>query len=268
MGILDLFSRAPQPQTQAPVNPNNQPFNPNGAPVPQAQTVQTVQLAGTSNQHVANNPLVPNENNTQQQLDPNTGKPLAIDPPMSKFADFFKVTPSNDANKPPSFELNPETFNAQLAQMDFASEAFTPELSAEILKGGPEAIKAMTTVMNQVGRNSFAKAAQFTSKATEFGYTQSKKSIATDLPSQLRKQATVSSLYDVHPNLRNPAVQPLVEMTTANLVEKYPNATPGEIQNLLVEYFDGVGGLFSRPEDPNTISQQNKSAGYDFSNFA
>lgn len=269
MSILDLFGRAPQAQTQAPANPTNQPFNPNAAQNPGvgAQTpTPTVQLAGLSPNANAN-PLIPNDNNSIVPMDPATGKPLAADPPMSKFKDFFTVTPSNDKTQQPSFNLDPEKFSATVAQMDFASDAFTPELSAQILKGGEEAIQAMALVMNKVGRNAFAKAAEFTTKATEFGYTQSKKSISADLPSQLRKQATVSSLYDAHPNLRNPAVQPLVESATANLVEKYPNATPDEIQGLLVEYFDGVGSLFTRPDTPQTVQQRNKAASTDFSNF-
>lgn len=273
MSILDtLFGRAPQAQTAPPQNPQNQPFNPNGAPAPQSPTVPVTQIGGLQNQNQPTpgsqtNTLVPNSSNTPVQLDPATGQPLAADPPMSKFKDFFSITPSTDAAKPPSFNLNPETFQAQLAQMDFASEAFTPELSAQILKGGDEAIKAMMTIMNQVGRNSFAKAAQFTTKATEFGFNESKKSIHADLPSQLRKQATVSSLYEAHPNLRNPAVQPLVESATANLVEKYPNATENEIQSLLVEYFDGVGSLFTREPTQQSQREKAKAASTDFSSF-
>lgn len=262
MTILDtLFGRAPQSQTQPPVSPTNQPFNPNGAPAPTGQTtVPVVNLAGT-------NPLVPNATNTPTQLDPNTGKPLQSDPPMSKYKDVFTITPSDDKTQQPSFSLDPEKFSQTLAQMDFASDAFTPELSAQILKGGEEAIQAMALVMNKVGRNAFAKAAEFTTKATEFGYTQSKKSIATDLPLQLRKQSAVQSVYEAHPGLNNPATKPLVDSMTANFTEKYPNATPAEIQGLLVDYFDGLAGQITRPQTPQSQAEMNRAAASDFSSF-
>lgn len=272
MSVLDrLFGRAPQAQTQAQVDPNNQPFNPNGAPAPGAQTIQTVNLAGTNpnpNANVQSNTLIPNNNNTPVHLDPNTGKPLNSDPPMSKFGDVFTLTPSNSNTQQPSFNLDPEKFNATVAQMNFADGVFTPELSAQILKGGEEAVQALQLAMNQVGRKAFAKAAEFTTKATEFGFNESRKSIATDLPSQMRRQSATQSIYEAHPGLNNPATKPLVDTMTANFADKYPNATPAEIQGLLVEYFDGVGSLFTKPQTIQSARDQSKAAASDFSSFA
>lgn len=230
MSIFDIFRSAPTQQQQA---PNQQ---------------QQQQTQVQNNQHVNNNPTIPNDNNQQQRIDPNTKK--VEESPMDKFKDAFKIDPNQAGKDEPLFNLDPAKFQENVSKLDF-TKSLKPEDLQAISKGGDEAVQAFARVLNKVGQESFAAAAQFSAKLTESGVHHSRESLMKDLPSHIRRQSAANELFQNNPALRNPAAQPLIEAMQANFEKKFPNASTSEINQMVGEYFSGLSGLFTKPDDPN-----------------
>lgn len=148
--------------------------------------------------------------------------------------------------------------------MDFAKSVNREDL-AKIAQGGESAIEALGNVLNTLGREVFAQSAQFSSYMTDSGYQSASKVIDSGLPGAIKKQLTEQHLYQANPRLKDPALQPMIGALQTQFSQKYPNASPQEIESLVTQYMTEVVGAAFTKEEP--ASKQQAAAAPDFSSF-
>ena len=229
------------------------------APEQAQQQPQQQQPNSAGNQHIQNNPTVPNASNSPQQLP----SPQNPDPqsPVANFNDLWKMesTPQNQA---PNFKIDPQQLANVSSKLNFANSVSQDDL-AKITAGGDEAVGALMNVLNAFGRNIFSTSAQFSSHMTESGYASAQQAIDRGLPSIVNQQLGRNELFQSNPKLRDPALQPLV-MAVQNQVQQYPNASPSEINSMVEQYMQHVGSTFAKDAP---VQKNAQSANFDFANF-
>lgn len=224
---------------------------------PQQQAPQQQAQPGAQN-----NPTVPNQSNTpqqQQQVDGTGGGS-----PNNNFADLWKMEPAQQASQGPNFKLNPQQLQTAVSSMDFAKNVSQEDMQ-KIFAGGQDAMQAFSNVLNQFGRNLFSTNAQFSSNLVESGYNASQQSLQSGLPSMVKKQFSQQELFQANPKLRDPALQPLVLAIQSQITEKFPSASPSEVNSMVEQYFNKtVAGAFTQ-DTPQ--QQQSGPRNDDFSSF-
>ncbi len=227
------------------------------------QPEQQAQQQPVGNSHIQNNPMIPDNTNTpahqQTAENPNPESPL------DKFNDLWKMEPTQ-GNQAPNFRIDPEQLGKVTSQMDFSRSVSQQDLE-QIVNGGEEAVGALMNVLNGVGRQIFSMNAQFTSHMTEQGYSTAQQAIDAGLPNLVKKQFSQNELFQSNPKLKEPALQPLVMAIQSQVAQKYPNATPSEVNAMVDQYFTEVVGKSFTKEDPKAQSQAASSANFDFSSF-
>lgn len=242
MSVFDLFTK-PAPQQQ------------------QQQVQQTNQQQVS--QHAENNPTVPNSTNTPTQT-PSAGEPNPQSP-NAQFQELWTIG-NQQPNQQPNFQINPEQLQKTAGQLNFA-KSVNPEDLAKVAAGGEEAVNAMVNILNTVGREVFSVNAHFASNMTEAGYQNAQKAISTGLPTLVNKQLSQNELFASNAKLRDPALQPLVRAIQSQITEKYPNATPSEVNSMVNDYFTKtVAGAFA-PAQSQQADQNSQNSNYDFSSF-
>lgn len=206
------------------------------------------------------NPTVPNQSNTvQQQPTPQDPNPQS---PNVNFGELWKMEPTQQPQAP-NFKLDPQQLSQVSNNINFARAVNKDDLG-KIVQGGEEAVGALMNVLNSVGREIFSTNAQFTSHMTESGYNTAQRAIDTGLPNLVKKQFTQNDLFQANPKLREPALQPLVMAIQSQISQKYPNASPTEVNSMVSQYFTEVVGKSFAPEEKPQSKQDNS---FDFSSF-
>lgn len=227
------------------------------------QPEQQAQQQPAGNSHIQNNPMIPDNTNTpQQQQSADNPNPES---PLDKFNDLWRMEPTQ-GNQAPNFRIDPQQLGKVTSQMDF-SRSVSQEDLAQIVNGGEEAVGALMNVLNGVGRQIFSMNAQFTSHMTEQGYSTAQQAIDAGLPNLVKKQFSQNELFQSNPKLKEPALQPLVMAIQSQVAQKYPNATPSEVNAMVDQYFTEVVGKSFSKEDPKAQSQAASNANFDFSSF-
>lgn len=234
-----------------------------GKPQQPVQQQQQMPQQQQSNPHVANNQTVPGTAaNPAQTTAGNPGEQTQS--PNDKFAKLWDTAPKQ-GEAAPNFKINPEQLKQVTSGMDF-SRSINREDLAKVAQGGEEAVAALSSILNNFGKELFNTNAQFTSHMTESGYNTAAQLINRDLPSAVTKQMSAQELYTQNPKLRDPALQPLVSALQHQFSSQHPNATAQEINSLVTEYLGGtVAGAFAKPEP--APKQGGNNAQSDFSGF-
>ena len=231
---------------------------------PADQNQQQSQPQPPQNQHVQGNPTIPNNTNTPEQIP----TPTNPDPksPNAEFQDLWKMEPTQQ-NQAPNFRIDPKQLSQVTGNMDFSKSVSRDDL-AKIVQGGEEAVGALVSVLNSVGREIFSTNAQFSSHMTEAGYNTAQQAINQGLPNLVKKQFTQNELFAANPKLRDPALQPLVMAIQSQITQKYPNASAGEVNGMVDKYFnDVVAKSFNKDGQGQPQNQSGSVANYDFSSF-
>lgn len=267
MGIMDLFRGAPA----APAANNQQ----QGQQQPSAQQ---------PNQHVQNNPLVPNNQNTiPPQQDP--ANPGIETTPLDKFKDLWHIDPNtpNAQSNPnaPLIQLDQAKLAEQVKQMDF-TKSVSPELFQQALGGGDNAVQALSQIVNTVAQQAVAQALVGSSMVSEGAVKKYGANLRTELPGLLKQQSMMDQRRSLNPALSNPAFEPMVRVVEQRMREKYPDATPTELTQQVSSYFDEFAAATNAPKTAEEQKQQqaakskddvdwdaymNKDAGFDITRF-
>jgi hypothetical protein len=64
----------------------------------------------------------------------------------------------------------------------------------------------------------------------------------------MRQQNSRSKVFEDNPAFSNPAIAPLIEAQVAQLANKYPKATPAELNGMAKEYLAGMAALINPPK--------------------
>ncbi len=188
------------------------------------------------------------------QTDNNGVVPAQTDPgsPLDKHAKIWE-TPDTSKDTPPAglFDnVDPNKVMESARKVDF-SKSLTPELLAKIQSGGQEATAALAQSLNSVAQTVYAQSAMATTKIVEQALAKQQEQFNAQLPQLLKSHSTQENLLAANPLLANPAIQPLVGALKEQLIRKNPNATSGEIQSQVMDYFQALGSSFApKPATP------------------
>lgn len=243
-----------QPNQQGGPNPNAPTGNPNPG----------MGLPGTvANANTAPNGMIPANDGT---ITPPPGQLPAS--PLDPFSKVWETAPVDpNAPNPSMFgNLDPKKLLDSARTVDF-SKAITPEMMTAIKAGGENGIAATIAAMNQVAQQTYAQSAMATTKIVEQAMAKQSESFNAMLPSLVRKLSVNESLRTENPLLSNPAIQPLVGALTEQLNRKNPNASAGEIQQQVVDYFNSVGQVFAPKPVESVDVQRSKANAMDWDKF-
>ena len=268
MHVMDMFRNFLPQQPSLPQNPAAP-----GAPTMPAPTgVQNPNqpLPGTAGG--ANTPpnIVPGDPSNP------TGAPQTPEDPLSglkPFADIWapvKVDPNNpDPNPYPFANLDPAKVMESASKLDF-SKAVTPELMAQVAAGGQEAVAALASIVNNLGRNVSGQQIIATNKMLETALEAQRKAFEAQIPSLVRQHAVKDALATQHPAMSDPALEPMVAALRTQYINKNPTATAAQISGAINDYFNTVGKVFAPKVEP-TPAQKAAAAKaaqeFDFTKF-
>lgn len=227
-GILDamtrIFGNTPavqQPQVQqVQIIPNN---NPSGTALPGQP------LPGSD----PNNPTVP----------AGTADPATT--PLDAFAKLWE-TPATDPNAPSQdpnnyfATLDPAKVMESAKKVNFANQQVTPEMLAEVAKGGPDAVKVMLGLINQSSQAVYGQSALATASIVQKALDAQREQFQKQLPGLLKSHLVTDSLATENPIFTNPALAPMVEMARNQVLQKFPNATQTEVKQQVVTFFNAM----------------------------
>ena len=235
MSIMDMF------RTIVPAAPAASNGQPNGAPAansPSQAAAPGQPLPGTSaTPGTAPNGVVPEG---------------AAVSPLDTFKDIWQTAanPADDTSGPMFSGVDPQKLMESAGKVDFA-KAVTPEQMQAIAAGGEGAVKAFAESMNKIAQTVYAQSAFATTKIVDQAMERQQQNFAKNLPSMVKKFSVNENLQAENPLLSNPALTPLVSALSEQLVRKNPNATSGEIQQQVNDYFAALGTSFA-PKAPET----------------
>lgn len=243
----NIFEQAAQRQQQQQnphgVMPSNMPQVPPQPEVNKTEAQVPVQdhMNGTPNQGV--NPQTPQQ-------------PVEGASPLDQFIQSSDNTDQGGNNStqepqtPPSvFDSNIDQFRTLAQNQNYAAGVTQEKLQA-VLQGD---VNALMDMLNDVGRNAFANASFASSQIAKSGFnSQLEQFQSTTLPQVLtdnnHRQALQTNGNEI---LKHPAVAPLVESQTQALRNQFPNASPQEIQDKVMEFFTSFAGLMT-----NQVAEQ------------
>lgn len=254
MDIMSLFRGTPAPTTPVPPVPGN----------PSQVNNPGVALPGTqSTGQTAPNGIIPTQ-------EPAANIPAPEVSPLDAFKDIWQ-TPTNaakDDSGPMYGNVNPAELLKSAQKVDFTKSISAANLQA-IAGGGEAAVKAFAESLNTVAQQVFAQSTFATTKIVDEAVARSQANFDTKLPSMITRHSVNSGLTDQNPILSNPALAPLVSALNEQLVRKNPNATPGEIQTQIGDYFAALGTSFApkAPETPQSRAANKAAKSEDWGSF-
>lgn len=262
----NIFGAGQQQQQQQQLGnmPQNMPQQP-----PQDPTnMSPANPQPNSGMHAQPNPDV--QGGSQQQQGQQEGaSPLDKFTPKEDNGDNGQGQQQQEQQQPASvFDASQDDWRKIAARQDY-SNTLSDENFNKILNGDAGALRE---VLNSVGQQAFVNASFASSRVSRAGLENQFKQFQQDqLPNILRDQS-FSNAFEAndHAVLKHPAVAPLVQQQQQVLRNQYPNASPKEIQEKVVEYFQGVAQAFTtnqqqeqRASQPVTGEEQGGAGGLD-----
>jgi hypothetical protein len=183
--------------------------------------------------------------------------PAVPDSPLSPYKDLWEPVPvdPNSPTPPAPTELTAEAVQTAVAKANF-SQAITPEQLTAIGQGGEAAQTAFSEALNAVAQQVMVQSTMVNNKLTEKAVATALEAQSAEIPQLLRKQASTAHLNDTSELFSNPAIQPVVQATQTQLLQKFPNATPAEITQMTQDYIKAMGEQFA-PKPPSDPNEQN-----------
>lgn len=245
-GILErLFGTTPPPAPVVQVQMVPAPNNPTqvaqpGMPLPSSDP---------------NNPTVP-----AGSADPATT-------PLDAFADLWKnapVDPTKPVTDPNNYfaTLDPAKVMESAKRVNFANQQVTPEMLAEIAKGGEAAVKATLALINQSSQSVYGQSALATASIVQKALDAQREQFQKQLPGILKSQLVSDSLATENPIFSNPALAPMVDMARQQVLQKFPNATQQETKEQIVQFFNAMQSALA-PKPAKTAEQKANDMNWD-----
>lgn len=241
MGIFDMFIPSQPAQQAAPAQPaqQQQPATPGNIPDPQVVDQQTAQTPA--------NGQVPAQSASESKT---------TDSPLDQFADLWKNEPNTDANSGAANQAAPQLTQENLQQVmskvDFA-KSISPEQMQAVAAGGEGATAALAQMLNSVAQQTMVQSTLVNNKLMEQAIAKTKADTMASMPDLVRQHAASSHLKDTDPLFSNPAIQPVIQATQQQLLQKYPNATPQELTSMTQNFIRAMGETFN-PQAPAASS--------------
>lgn len=198
--------------------------------------------------------------------DPNSQTPTEPTSPLAEYADLFKMEPPKDGevleDDLPFVGIDQEKLVANVKSRNFA----TPDLSEQMQAALSGDVDAFREVLNEVGRQAFLQAAQFSEGAAERAGRQSLERATKKLPKEVRSVLGHNELVGLNEAFKDPALAPMVSSLRTTFEQKYPDAGPKEIAAAVNKYLTAAAGVLGAPAaaDPTQRPTQQQGATVDF----
>lgn len=176
--------------------------------------------------------LDPNDPNNQ-----NAGRKQEED----RFTKFNKMwdNPTNP-EKAPTFTLDPTQLDTIVKSQNFRS-GVSPELMERATNGDA---KAMIEMMDIVAQNSYRTALEHGSKLTD-GFVSAREAYnAKGFGGKIKGELTNAGIASIAGS-KNPVVQKQLRQTAESLQKTHPDASPDEIVQMTLEYFQELSAAIS-----------------------
>lgn len=224
-----------------------------GTPTP-AQVMQVQMVPAPNNPTGVAQPgmPLPSSDPNNPTVPVGTADPATV--PLDAFADLWKTAPI-DPNAPPADNGNyfqnfdPKNVMESARKVNFSNQEVTPEQAAAIAAGGPEAIKAVRSLINASSQQVYGQSAIATASIVQKALEAQAERFKAQLPGLMKNQAVTDSLATENPIFKNPALQPMVDMARTQILQKFPNATQAEVKEQVVNFFNAMqGALAPKPK--------------------
>lgn len=240
MSFFNIFGQQPTQQAapaQAPV----------GTPGP----APTQQTPGNPD------PFTPNHT-----LDPKT--PPAPVAPLAEFGELFKVDESAkpEGDQPFAWNYDKETLAATVGNLSFVDPARMPEVAQALGVQNPE---ALANFMNEFGRTLYMQSLLVNSKMSEQSVNIAEQRFSTKVPTHIRNTMVGNEIQTQDPNASNPALQPVINLISAQIAQKNPQLTPEQVAEHTRNYMAGVAQVYAPQPKSSPNNPSNTPA--DFSGF-
>lgn len=190
-------------------------------------------------------PTVPTNNMSQGNPIPVTAPQGTVPDPLSKYEKLWEPTPIESDTSTP---ITAQSIMEAARKVDF-SKGLNPEDLMKIQSGGPEAVQALSAILNQTAQQAYGQSAYASQKLIEQAVAQAREQFTAQIPQLVNQQTSRELINKETKAFENPAVAPLVQMIHTNLLQKYPNASSAEIATMAKEMMQGAANVFS-PQAP------------------
>lgn len=185
-------------------------------------------------------PVDPNAPPAPAAVVPVVAAPKEPDSPLEAWKDLWQTAPIKEGEGPAA----PVALTATDIQKVVADTNFTGDVTAEqvtaISAGGEDAVKAMVTMMNTMGRNVMTQATLVSDRLADKRVAAAITTSEAAIPALVRRHSTNADLADKNPLFNNPAVAPIIEATQTQLLQKFPDATPTQITKMTEDYIVAI----------------------------
>lgn len=208
---------------------------------------------------------IPGGNGTPQDQ---TGAPKSLADEFKSLWDAPKEGEGHNPSAPLKFNVDPAKVRQATRAQDF-TKVITPELMSKISEGGQEAMSAMLSAMNSMAQEVAAQSAMTNAEVIQAALEASRQNTLRDIPSMVRKQGISTALREDNPLFSNPAAQPMLQALEAQLVNKFPQASPQEITEYARRYLVSFAQETSTtlgPKDPKQVASDARGKEIDWSN--
>src|SRR5574343_642953 len=223
----------------------------------------------TSNK-VANNPAPPapasSSTTAPNGVIPSDGATPPTESPLDKFKDLWQPDTTQESEYSQQ-GVDPAKLLEAASKVDF-SKSLDQAILAKVAAGGEEAVAALMQALKQQGSQVYGQSMVTTAKIVEQALAQAEEKFAARIPDLIRKQDTRNRVFEDNPAFKNPAVAPLIEAQVQQLAQKYPKASPQELNAMAKEYLVSMAQLISPPKaDASSQSKGKTSDNEDWSKY-
>ena len=132
-------------------------------------------------------------------------------------------------------------------------------MSEKLKAGGDEAVSATLQIMNSFAQQAYGQSATATISLVETALAKQSERFDKMLEQKFGNMSAKQDIIKSNPILNNPAVVPLRDAAVAMFQRRSPNATPDEIKQQVISYFDALKtelGTSGQPTQQSTQSKQ------------
>lgn len=178
--------------------------------------------------------------------------------PLAQFSDLWQPNASPTAPEP-LINVDPKSLAEAAKKTDF-TKMLQPEQLQAIAQGGEGAVTAFAQALNQVAQGVYAQSAFATTKIVEQAVNKAREQFQADIPAHVKKLNVSESLRNENPAFSHPAASPILGAIEAQLTQKHPNASSGEIAGMAKQYLEQFANVVNAPKTAADAAAAAKTA--------
>ena len=158
--------------------------------------------------------------------------------PLDGFKELWSTDPNAKPPSPltPSMKVDPAALQATIAKIDY-----TKVIPADILQKMQAGDgTAFMTALDLVAKANLQSSSQAAASMIEANTAKFAETFTQEHLPRMMREAAVRQAIEPNPVFENPAIQPLMLGVSQQMAQKFPNATPAQINDHVKEYMQGM----------------------------